>query len=135
MARDHLPVLARLRQLQTERARRAWAERLAQLEASEAALAGAKAALLSERGASPRDHAAWLPRGLAERERAERGLALAADAAEAARHQLVEARTAEAAIERLRELRQVARSRLMAARAQGLADAAAQRRHIAPAEG
>lgn len=128
MARDGLGALARLRRLEVAEARRRMALMLAQEAAAAERLAGAGAALRAEAAADATSWRLWLPRGLAERDRA----ALARDQAAVRRDQaqdaLAEARAAERAVELLREQQAAAARRRAARREQALLDDVAQRR-------
>jgi flagellar biosynthesis chaperone FliJ len=106
-ARDPLAVLARLRRLEVDQAKRQLAERLRAHALAEHGVRAAEAALTAEAEVQDDSAAfgAWLPRGLAERERAKGHLRLADQAAAAAREALVAARAAERAAELLRERR------------------------------
>ncbi len=119
MARDPLPLMARLRRLEVASAQAALAEaRLREADAT-ARAAGAAATLTAEQcdtlGA---DYAAWLPRGIAARDAALRDATHAESRAAAALAALVGARTAERSVERLAE------TRAEAARRDGLRRAA-----------
>lgn len=103
MPRDPLATLARLRKLDTDLARQRLAEGMARAATAESRAREAAGALLVEQGAgSPAEYAAWVARGLAERDRAVRSLALTETRAAEARSGLVSARTAERALEILR---------------------------------
>jgi len=128
MARDALATLARLRQIETEAARRRLGQAVGRAEVALLAEAAAGAALTAEATAPGADYAAWLPRGLAQRERAglarrraEAGMAEAAAA-------LGEARAAERAVERLAAERDRERRRAAQRRAQAALDEAVARR-------
>jgi hypothetical protein len=111
---DPLASLARLRRLETGVARRRVAEEADRLLAAEARAEAAQTALLAEQGAgTPADYAAWVKRGVAERDRTALGVAHAADRAARGRAALAEARVAERCIE------QLMRDRAAAARAHG----------------
>lgn len=131
MPRDPLAVLARLRRIETDRARRLVAERLARESGAEAGHAAACTALVTEREAAaahPAAHAAWLPRALAARDRTALARDLAVRDTAAARDALAEARAAERALEMLAEAR-AAEARRAALRAeQARLDAFAARR-------
>jgi flagellar biosynthesis chaperone FliJ len=105
MARDPLAVLARLRRLEVDQAKRQLAERLRAHALAEEGLEAAKQALVEEAEHDAAAYGAWLPRGLAERDRAEGHLRLADQATAAAREALTTARAAERAAEMLRERR------------------------------
>ena len=104
---DPLATLARLRRLEVAEARRNLAERNAALAAAEARLAAARAAPAAEAAATAEfplaDYAAWLPLGLAERERAARAERHSAGLAGMAREALALRRAAERQVELLRE--------------------------------
>ena len=129
MARDPLAVLARLRQIETEAARRRLGQAVGRAEVALLAEASARGALVAEASAPGPDYGAWLPRGLAQRDRAalarrraEAGLAEAAAA-------LGEARAAERAVELLAATQARLARRQAARRAQAQLDEAAARRH------
>jgi flagellar biosynthesis chaperone FliJ len=127
--RDPLATLARLRKLETDLARQRLAESLGRVAAAEARAIAAAGALRSEQGAGPPvDYAAWLRRGLAERDRAARALALTEARSEQARTGLAGARTAERSLERLREQRREAMADRAERRATLLLDDLASRR-------
>lgn len=99
---DPLEALARLRRLETGAARRRLAEDAGRLLAAEDRAEAARAALRSEQGAGVvADYAAWVGRGMAERDRATLGAAHAAERLAQGRTALAEARVAERCIERL----------------------------------
>jgi hypothetical protein len=129
-SRDPLAVLARLRRLETDQARRLLADRLARGGAATGRAEAAAAALVSEAAATtqPGDYGAWLTRGLAERARAEHALLLARQEEDAARQALAAARSAERAVETLaaERARRAAREALRADQAR-LDDRAATR--------
>jgi flagellar export protein FliJ len=127
--RDPLATLARLRSLETDLARQRLAESLGRVAAAEARAATAAGALQAEQGAGqPADYATWLRRGLAERDRAARTLALTEAQSEVARTGLAGARTAERSLERLREQRREAAAERAERRAALLLDDFAARR-------
>jgi len=129
MARDPLAVLARLRRLEVDRARQTLADRSASEASAERRVGIAAAALREEaRAATPTEFAAWIGRGLAQRERAERGVTLAAAASDAARAALAQTRTAEASLAALRDARAAAAKRAGARRDQARLDEFALRR-------
>jgi hypothetical protein len=70
MPRDGLAALARLRRLETAEAKRRLAVTLGQEADAAARLAAAGAALRAEHAAGEEAWRRWLPRGLAERDRA-----------------------------------------------------------------
>ncbi len=100
---DPLASLARLRRLETGAARRRLAEDAGRLLAAEARAEAARGALLAEQGAAavPADYAAWVGRGIAERDRAALGAAHATERLAEGRAALAEARVAERCIEQL----------------------------------
>jgi hypothetical protein len=113
-ARDPLAVLARLRRIETDRARRLLGDRLARTAEAEARAVAASDRLGRERAAAaamPADLGAWLARGLAARDRAAAALAQAAATEATARDALAAARAAECAVETLRAARRVAAAR------------------------
>lgn len=133
---DPLASLARLRRLETGAARRRLAEDADRLRAAEARAEAAGAALLAERGAgAPSDYAAWVGRGMAERDRAVLGAAHAADRTAGARAALAEARVAERCIEDLLRGRAAVGRALLRRKAQAVADDAAGRAAHAVAAG
>lgn len=128
MPRDGgLAALARLRRLETAEAQRRLAVQAGREAAAAEHLATAAAALRGEHAADAEAWRLWLPRGLAERDRA--GLAREQEAArrQAAQDLLVEARAAERAVEWLRERRAAEARRAAERRAQALLDEAAAR--------
>ncbi|TCZ61249.1 hypothetical protein [Roseicella aquatilis] len=128
MARDGgLAALARLRRLETAEAQRRLAVQAGQEAAAAGRLAAAGAALRGEHAADAEAWRLWLPRGLAERDRA--GLARAQEESrlQAAQALLAEARAAERAVEWLRERRAAEARRAAERRAQALLDEAAAR--------
>jgi flagellar biosynthesis chaperone FliJ len=129
MQRDPLAVLARLRRLETEAARRRLGEAYGRLAGAEARVAEAGAALTREGTlALPTDYGTWLARGLAERERADRARGFAEATATAAAASLGEARAAERGLEMLREARAERARQRGQRRAQALLDEAGARR-------
>lgn len=130
MPADPLASLARLRRLQTGLARQRLAEQAARVGAAEARTAAADLALHAERGAGDvADFGAWVARGLAERDRARIGLRLTEARAAEARDGLVAARTAERALEVLREARATALAKRLVRRADRALDDRAAQRH------
>ncbi len=128
MARDPLAVLTRLRRIETEQARRRLGQAVGRTEVALLAEGAASGALVAEAVAPGADYAAWLPRGLAQRDRAalarrraEVGLAEAAAA-------LGAARAAERAVELIAAARDRLARRQAARRVQALLDEAASRR-------
>ena len=128
MARDPLAALQRLRRLETAMARRHLAERLGAIAAAEVRQALAHEALVTEARAPAGDFAAWLPRGLAERDRAGGALAHAEQRGAEAQQAVAEARAAERSVEWLREEQAAAHRRLVARKTQAALDDAAARR-------
>jgi flagellar biosynthesis chaperone FliJ len=122
MARDPLEVLARLRRLEVEQGRRLLASQREAADAAEARAAAAEAALHAEAGAAAADYAAFLPRALAERERAAAAVRRAQAALEVARAALADRRAQERAVERLTELRAATAREAAAKREQILLD-------------
>ena len=123
MTRDPLAALARLRRLQTGLAQHRLAEQFTRLATAEHRSATATKALQAEQAAGPpSDYAAWLTRGLAERDRAARGLGLAEARAAEARAGLTLARTAERALEELRAQRAAAAAKQGTRRAERMLD-------------
>lgn len=123
-ARDPLAVLARVRRLETDQARRHLAERLARGAAAAARLEAADRAIAAEAAcaAQPADYAAWLVRGRADRARAAGLLALEREAEETARQALAAARAASRAVELLAEDRAREAARTEARRVQARLD-------------
>jgi hypothetical protein len=118
MPADPLAVLARLRGLETRAAQQRLAGQLGRVAAVAARVVVAEGALLEERDAGdPADYASWLPRALAERERAALAERLAETSLQTARSALADCRAAERAVERLRE-QHAAEARLQAGRRQ-----------------
>ena len=125
---DPLASLARLRRLETGLARRRVAEDTDRLLAAEGRAEAAGAALRTEQGAAaPADYAAWVGRGLAERDRAALGAAHAARRSAEGRTALAEARVAERCIEQLVRDRADAARSLLQRKAQAATDDAAGR--------
>ena len=125
---DPLASLARLRRLQTGTARRRLAEDAGRLLSAETRAEAAGAALRAERdAATPSDYAAWIGRGMAERDRAALGAAHAAERLAQARAALAEARVAEGCIEQLRQDREAAARTRSLRKAQAATDDAAGR--------
>ena len=102
-ARDPLAVLARLRRVETDQARRRLGERIARSAAAEVRVQAAQDAFAREGAVAdqPSDYGAWLVRGLAERARATLALDLERRAEAEARQALTDARGAGRAVERL----------------------------------
>ena len=129
MARDPLASLARLRRLETAMARRDLAERLGAVAAAEQRQALAIAAIQQEAaGDAPADYARWLPRGLAERDRADRLHKHAEYRLEEAQTALAGARAAERSVEWLQEERAREQRETQERKRQALLDDAAARR-------
>ena len=132
MARDPLPALARLRRLETDAARRRLGEAFGKLTAAEQRAADAGAALRAEAiAAAPADYAAWLRRGLAERDRAQLTRGFAETGAATAQAVLAGARAAERGLEALRDARRQAAASRAARKAQAALDEAAATRRPA----
>ena len=120
---DPLVSLARLRRLETGAARRRLAEDADRLLAAEARAEAAGAALLAERGAAaPADYAAWIGRGMAERDRAALGAAHAAHRLAEGRAALAGARLAERCSELLMRDKAAAARALLQRKAQAATD-------------
>lgn len=120
---DPLASLARLRRLETGTARRRLAEEAERLLAAERRADAADAALHSEQEAGePADYAAWLGRGVAERDRARIGVRHAEGRSAEARDGLASARAAERALELFREERLLRERRRANRRAQASLD-------------
>ena len=120
MRRDPMEVLARLRAIGRDTARREMAAAQARLAAAEDARRAAAEALLAEaEDAAPVDYAAWLPAAFRARIRAGEGQRRAAAEAEAARAALVLARADAEAVESLLDVRraEARRERLRAEQA------------------
>lgn len=126
---DPLASLARLLRLQTADARRRLGEGGERSRLADARAEAAAAALVAEReDALPADYAAWLGRGVAERDRAVLGAAHAAERLAQGRAALAEARVAERCIEQLLlDRADAARARLLR-KEQALADDATGRK-------
>lgn len=123
MPHDPLDALNRLRRLETRAARRHLAERLAALGAAEARLLAAEQAPAAEAAVQdPATYGAWLPRAMADRERARLVHRGSERLAEAAREALVAARSAGRAVELLLEHRAAAARAAAARREQALLD-------------
>jgi len=102
MPRDPLQALKRLRRLETATAQKLLAERLAGLAQAEQRAQAASAALAEEAAhAEATDYATWLPRGLAERDRALRLHAHATQRVSEAQLALAAARSSERVVEKL----------------------------------
>jgi len=128
MAADPLAVLARLRLLETRAAQQRLAMQLSHAAAAAARVVAAEGALLEERSAGdPADYATWLPRALAERERAAVAERLAESSLQAAQLALAGCRAAERAVALLREQHAAEARRRAERRQQMLLDDAAQR--------
>jgi hypothetical protein len=125
---DPLASLARLRRLQTGVARRRVTEEADRLLAAERRAQNTDEALLVEQGAAaPADYAAWIGRGIAERDRAALGAAHAADRLKDRRAALAEARVAERCIEQLMRDRTAATKSRLQRKAQAATDDSAGR--------
>jgi len=126
---DPLATLARLRRLEVAQARKQLAERNAALAAAEARHDAACAAPGREAAtAHPADYAAWLPLGLAERERAARAAQHSASLAQMARDALAVQRTAQRQVELLREQQAAAAALKLRRKQQALLDEFGSRR-------
>jgi flagellar biosynthesis chaperone FliJ len=126
MRREVLATLARLRHFEVEAARRSLGQAAGRVEVALQDQAAIDAAIAQEGSVHPAGYTAWLPSGLAERERA----GMARRAAEAglaeARAALAEARAAERALELIREANARSARRKASRREQaGLDEAAA----------
>ena len=120
MPRDPLKMLARLRGIEVEAARRSLAEARDTLARRQQAAAEAKAALTAETPeAAPATYGAFLERGLALRQAEAAALTRAEAALEAQRDSLAEARRAEKALALLRDRRAEAERRHARRRDQG----------------
>lgn len=127
--RDPLVSLARLRRLETGTARRRLAEEADRLLATEGRAEAADAALRTEgKIGAAADYAAWLGRGLAERNRAALGAAHAAERFALGQAALAEARVAERCIERLMQQQAAVARMKLRHKAQAVADDAAGRK-------
>jgi hypothetical protein len=104
-----MEVLALVRALARDAARRDMAAAQAALAATTAAAQRAVAALEREADAPGADYAAWLPAAQRARQRAEEGMRRAEVGAELARRVLVSARADAEAVERLLEARRLER--------------------------
>ena len=126
--RDPLAALAKVRRLETGLARLRLAEDADRLAAAGVRAEAADAALRTEQAAAaPGDYAAWIGRGLGERDRAALGAAHAAERHGQAQAALTAARVAERCIERLRDDRAAAERTRLVRKAQAAADDAAGR--------
>jgi hypothetical protein len=122
-ARDPLAILARLRRLETDQARRFLAERVGRSAAADEQAEAAVAAIAAEAATSQPDaFGAWLTRGLAARARAAHLAAIAEREAEAARAALADARAGELAVAQLVEARMRAAARAAARAEQAALD-------------
>jgi len=128
MARNPLATLARLRRVETEAARRRLGQAVGRAEDAAQREAAASQAIILERELHPTGYAAWLPRGLASRDRAAVGRRIAEAGLEEARIALGGTRAAERAVEALRERRADEALRRLARRDQAKLDEAAARR-------
>ena len=120
--RDPMEVLARVRALARDAARREMATAQAALAATTAAAQRAAVALDRESSAPGADYAAWLPAAQRARQRAEEGMRRAEVGAELARRALVSARADAEAVERLLEARRAERRTALLAAEQGVLD-------------
>jgi hypothetical protein len=120
--RDPIEVLALVRALARDAARRDMATAQAALAATTAAARGAAEALERESSAPGADYAAWLPAAQRARQRAEEGMRRAEVGAELARRALVSARAEAEAVERLLEARRAERRTALLAAEQGVLD-------------
>lgn len=120
--RDPLAVLARLRGLERDRARRALADAAATRDAALAAAEAVQQALAAEACGTVADYAAWLPAARQARARAEDGLRRAEAGMAVARDALAEARAAAEAVETLLSARRAADRRARLAAEQALLD-------------
>ncbi len=138
---DPLATLARLRRLEVAQARKQLAERNAALAAAEVRHDAARAAPGREAEAAKcaasaamthpaayAAYAAWLPLGLAERERAARAAQHSANLVQMARDALAVQRTAERQVELLREQQAAALARKVRRKQQSLLDEFGSRR-------
>ena len=107
--RDPIEVLARVRGIARDAARREMAAALAALNATTASARAATVALEREAASPGADYAAWLPAARRARQRADDGMRRAEAGAEVARQALVSARADAEAVERLLEARRAAR--------------------------
>jgi len=122
MARDPLVVLARLRALQRDAARRELADAQGALAEAEALARGSADAMAREAGAAGADYAAWLPAARAAREAANRRVARAEAGVAVARDALVEARSAAESVAGIIAARRAARRAARLAREQAAMD-------------
>ena len=122
MPRDPLLALARLRRLETTEARRRLGAAFARLDDAERRSAAAAASLTGEAAGIAGDYAAWLRRGLAERDRALIARGLTEAGAATAQGLLAEANAAERALALLREARLRAARQRQARRRQAALD-------------
>ena len=128
MARDPLAVLARLRRMETEAARRLVGQAVGRVEAAAQRVTSATVALEAERAEHPLDYGTWLPRGLAARDRALAAGRISEAALAESRILLGEARAAERVVETLQEARTEALAKQLGRKAQARLDEAAARR-------
>ncbi|MFC0387760.1 hypothetical protein [Muricoccus vinaceus] len=129
MRPNPLAVLARLRGAETMAARRHLAEDLARCEAAERTALAAARALLEE-GRHGGGYAAWLPRGVAQRDAAAAAARQAGLRAEQAGVALAAARAAERAVEELAGLQAATLRRAALRDAQRALDEAGARGHL-----
>jgi hypothetical protein len=115
--------LARLRAIEERAAKLELARRLAtQHDADQASQAAARALNTEARSAAPADFARWLPRALAERQRARTRAGAAAEAADAARGLMVEAVQSRQVVDEAIAARQAEEAAQAARRAQAALD-------------
>jgi hypothetical protein len=131
MPRDPLDALARLRRLETAEARRRLATQTVQEAAATERRATADAALRAEHAVGDAAWRLWLPRGLAERDRAALARSQALTRLREAQAGLAACRAAERATEVLQERRAAEMRRLALRRDQGLLDEVAGRARLA----
>jgi hypothetical protein len=128
MRTDPLRVLARLRWIEEQDARRRLAHRAAQLQEAVAHHAGIAAALDREAASgAPADYGAWLPRARAALERAALQYEAAGTALDAARADLAARRAAAKAVARVQEGRGALEAKRQARAQQAALDAVALR--------
>jgi hypothetical protein len=107
--RDPIKVLALVRGIARDIARRDMATALTALDSTTAAARAKAEALEREASSHGGDYAAWLPAAQRARQRAEEGMRRAEAGAEMARQALVSARADAEAVERLLQARRAAR--------------------------
>jgi hypothetical protein len=135
MARDKLAVLARLRRLQVEEARRAMATSRDAASAAALRLHEAEAAIQAEAEGEPGDYARFLPAGLAARARATTLLHRAEAVQDAMRVALADARAGERAVEQAAQLRATQARQDARAREQAVLDDVVGGRSAVPGPG